>query len=103
MQGILTRIKRAVLAGRYQFTEKAQIEMDRDRITEQDVVESIMNAYTIYKSLRSRSRRQFSASETLYVIQSPNFDGLAIYTKGKLVKKDGRDHYYFLISAKRAW
>jgi len=37
-----------------------------------------------------------------YVIQSSNLEGLAIYTKGKLVNEADMEKYYFLISAKRA-
>ena len=47
---ILVRIKRAVIAGRCEFTAKARVEMATDRIVEQDVVESIINAVAIYKS-----------------------------------------------------
>ena len=43
-----------------------------------------------------------STLEYLYVIQSSNLEGLAIYSKGKLVKESGVETYYFLISAKRA-
>jgi hypothetical protein len=39
MADVLVRIKRAVLAGRYAFSEKARIEMEVDGITELDVVE----------------------------------------------------------------
>ena len=41
---ILRRIKRAVLAGNYAFSEKALIEMEADGLTELDVAESILNA-----------------------------------------------------------
>jgi hypothetical protein len=102
MTDILVRIKRAVLAGHYAFSEKVYLEMDADRITKQDVVESILNAVAIYKTLRSRSPLRTHARERLYVIQSTNLDGLAIYTKGKLVTEAGTDTYYFLISSKRA-
>ena len=40
--------------------------------------------------------------EYLYVIQSPNLDGLAIYSKGKLVREPALEIYYFLVSSKRA-
>jgi hypothetical protein len=40
--------------------------------------------------------------EYLHVIQSTNLDGLMIYTKGKLVREDNVDRYYFLISCKKA-
>jgi hypothetical protein len=75
--------------------------MDADAITEVDVAESILNAVAIYKTLRSRSPLR-KTIEYLYVIQSPNLEGLAIYTKGKLVREAGAEVYYFLISSKRA-
>ena len=102
MSDILVRIKRAVLAGNTVFTEKAQIEMDIDGLDEMDVVESILNAVAIYKKIRSTSPNRRKAKEYLYIIQSPNLDGVAIYTKGKLVHEAGEDTYYFLISSKRA-
>jgi hypothetical protein len=102
MSDILVRIKRAVLAGRYAFSEKAQMEMEIDRLEELDVAESILNAVAIYKKIRSTSPFRQNTKEYLYIIQSPNLDGIAIYTKGKLVREDGKDHYYFLISSKRA-
>lgn len=102
MTDVLVRIKRAVLAGRYAFSEKARIEMEADCITELDVAESILNAVAIYKTIRSKSRFRKRGKEHLYVIQSTNLDGLPIYSKGKLVKEAGEDTYYFLISSKRA-
>ena len=101
MNEVLIRIKRAVLAGRYAFSAKARLEMERDGLTELDLAESILNAVAIYKKLRSTSRFR-AAREYLYVIQSSNLEGLAIYSKGKLVKEGGVETYYFLISAKRA-
>jgi hypothetical protein len=99
---ILVRIKRAVLAGRYVFSEKARIEMEADRLTELDVAESILNAVAIYKTVRSRSPFRTQPTEYLHVIQSTNLDGLMIYTKGKLVREAETETYYFLISSKRA-
>ena len=101
MSDVLIRIKRAVLAGQYAFSEKARIEMESDGLTELDVAESILNAVAIYKKFRSTSRFR-AAREYLYVIQSPNLEGLAIYSKGKLVKQSGVETYYFLVSSKRA-
>jgi len=49
MDDILVRIKRAILAGRYAFNEKARIEMEADSLTELDVAESIVNAVAITK------------------------------------------------------
>lgn len=102
MQEVLVRIKRAVLAGRYVFSEKARVEMEADGLTELDVAESILNAVAIYKRLRSRSPLRQSPKEYLYVIQSVNLEGLAVYSKGKLVREGNTETYYFLISAKRA-
>ncbi len=102
MAEVLVRIKRAVLAGRYAFSEKATIEMEADGLTELDVAESILNAVAIFKTLRSRSPRRSGHGERLYVIQSTNLTGLPIYTKGKLVGPQQSETYYFLISAKRA-
>jgi hypothetical protein len=99
---VLIRIKRAVLAGRYAFSEKARLEMEVDDLTELDVAESIVNAVAIYKRLRSNSGLRSKRREYLYVIQSTNLDGLAIYTKGKLVQEAGVETYYFLVSSKRA-
>lgn len=44
MSDVLVRIKRAVLAGRYKFSQKAQVEVDADGLTEFDVAEAILNA-----------------------------------------------------------
>jgi ribosomal protein S3 len=102
MNDILIRIKRAVLAGQFVFSEKAQIEMEIDNITDMDVAESILNAVAIYKTIRSRSHFRKSRYEKLHIIQSTNLEGLPIYSKGKLVHKSGRDIFYFLLSSKRA-
>jgi hypothetical protein len=78
---------------------------DRDggrRVTELDVAESIVNAVAIYKRLRSRSPHRGSRREYLYVIQSTNLEGVMVYSKGKLIRERGEDHFYFLISSKRA-
>ncbi len=68
MSDILIRIKRAVLAGRYAFSEKARMEMEADGLTELDVAESILNAVAIYKRLRSDSPYRQQNREYLYVI-----------------------------------
>ena len=102
MGDVLVRIKRAVLAGRYAFSEKARLEMEWDGLTALDVAESILNAADIYKKLRSRSPLRRSVREYLYVIQSENLDGVPVYSKGKLVPEDGGETYYFLVSSKRA-
>ena len=55
MSDILIRIKRAVLAGNYAFSEKARIDMEADSLSELDVAESILSAVAISKVLRSTS------------------------------------------------
>jgi hypothetical protein len=102
MSDILVRIKRAVLAGNYAFSEKARIEMDADGLTELDVAESILNSVAVSKVVRSTSARRKKAGERLYVIQSTNLSGLLIYTKGKLVSEAEVETYYFLISSMKA-
>ena len=102
MSDVLTRIKRAVLAVRYAFSEKARFGMEADSLSELDVAESILSAIAIYKRIRSRSRFRQQVREYLYIIQSTNFKGLIIYTKGKLVREGDTEAYYFLISGKKA-
>ena len=102
MSDILIRIKRAVLAGQYAFSEKARNEMEADGLTERDVAESILNAVAIYKKLRSHKGSIRQSREYLYVIQSTNLEGLMVYTKGKLVREGDTETYYFLVSSKRA-
>ena len=102
MMDLLIRIKRAVLAGRYAFSEKARIEMESDGITELDVAESILNAVAIYQTIRSQNPFPKEGKEYLHIIQSTNLDGLPIYSKGKLIKEAGEDTYYFLVSSKKA-
>lgn len=97
----LVRIKRALLDGRYAFSEKARLEIESDQLTELDVIESILNAVAIDKRLRSHSALRANRKEYLYVIKSVNFEGLRIYTKGKLVQETGVETYYFLVSSKR--
>ena len=96
----LVRIKRLVIARRVLFTEKAECEMAADSLTRELVYEAILNAPAIFKILRSH-HPQTGKSETLYVIKGLTFDGLAIYTKGKIVSKQGMDIFYVLVSSKR--
>lgn len=98
---VLIRIKRLVISRRVLFTEKAEIEMARDALTPELVYEAILNAPAIFKVLRSRSPRA-GGSETLYVIKGLTFDGADVYTKGKILKKEGIDVFYVLISSKKS-
>ena len=102
MVDILVRIKRTILAGHYAFSEKARIEMEADGLTEFDVSESIVKAVAIYKRIRSLNPYRGNRLEYLYVIQSTNLEGVMVYSKGKLIRERGEDHFYFLISSKRA-
>ncbi len=101
MSEILVRIKRAMLDGRYEFSEKASLELEADGLTERDAIESIINAVAIHKTLRSTSPHRSHAGEKLYVIIGTTMDGLPIYTKGKLVSEAGVETFYFLLSSKR--
>lgn len=98
VRDVLVRIKRAVLTGRYAFSEKASMEMEADGLTELDVAESILNAVAIYKVVRSASPFRGRPKERLYVIQSTNLNGLPIYTKGRFVREADGETYYFLES-----
>ncbi len=102
MSDVLVRIKRAVLDRRYIFGNKARDEMKANGITELDVIESVLNAVAIYKKIRSTNPSRSRAREYLYVIQSTNLDGIYIYTKGKFVKEQGKEVYYFFVSSKRS-
>jgi hypothetical protein len=99
---ILVRIKRLVVARRVQFSLKAQVERIRDGLTVEDVLESIVNANAIKKTLRSRSRARSHAREHLYVIESPTFTGLWVYTKGTLRRRGREEVFYVFVSAKLA-
>ena len=67
----LTRIKRLVVARRVEFTLKAETERLRDGLAVEDVLESIVNANAIKKTLRSRSVARQTTNDRLYAIESP--------------------------------
>ena len=81
---VLIRIKRAVLADRYVFSEKARCEMETDDLTEADVAESILNAEVIYERVRSTSSSRKRRREYLYIIQSQT------WTVGNIHKRKTR-------------
>jgi hypothetical protein len=56
MEFTLKRIKRLIIQGKYLFTRKATAEHLANGLTEEDVLESILNA-TFLRSTRSRSPR----------------------------------------------
>jgi hypothetical protein len=90
-----------VIARQVLFTHKAEGEMATDSLTPELVYESILNAPSIFKVLRSRNPKT-RQTEKLYVIKGLTFDGLDIYTKGKILTKEGVDVFYVLISTKRS-
>jgi hypothetical protein len=98
----LTRIKRLVVARRVEFTLKAETERLRDGLTVEDVLESVLNANAVKKVLRSRSPSRLHPREPLYVIESPNYGGTWIYTKGTIRKKGGQEVFYVFVSSKLA-
>jgi hypothetical protein len=100
MGGVLVRIKRAVLAGRYDVTAKAADEMDAGDLTRLDVAEAILNADRVHKTIRSTSPLRLHRREHLHVVVGRNLVGRLIYTKGKLVVRENGDDYYVLVSAK---
>ena len=97
----LVRIKRLVIAGQVLFTQKAEEEMNADSLIPELVYEAILNAPSITKTLRSRNPTS-GQRELLYVIKGLTFDGLALYTKGKILKYNQREVFYVLISSKRS-
>ena len=97
---ILTKIKKLVIARKVVFTAKARDERRSDGLTVEDVLESIVNAPSINKVLKSKSPFRKVKKEKLYVIISSSFDGKLIYTKGTLRKVDGLEEFYILVSSK---
>lgn len=73
---VLTRIKKLVISRKIAFTQKAEEERIADRLSVDDVIASIVNANAIKKIIRSRSRFRQGKRERLYVIESPNYDGI---------------------------
>lgn len=98
---VLARIKRCALLHNVRFTAKADGERLLDDLTELEVLESLVNARKIEKTLRSTTPKT-RQREYLYIIKSPTARGEFVYTKGKLDEYNGVEVYYLLISAKLA-
>ena len=88
----LVRIKRLVVARRVEFTLKAEEERLRDGLAVEDVLESIVNANAIKKTLRSRGHPV--SGERLYVIESPTYRRIVgsgstpkVFSGGKVASK----------------
>ena len=99
---VLVRIKRLVIRGAVRFTQKARDEMERDSLTAEEVVEAVVNAQAISKTLRSRSPFRRHSGEKLYVIKSFSYDGTLIYTKGAITREAQGEIFYVFVSAKAA-
>lgn len=98
---ILLQIRRLVLSGKVYFTKKATTEMKADGLTRALVCEAIVSSSLITKTLRSHNP-DTGKREKLYVIKGLTYDGLLIYTKGKIAKIDQQETFYVLISSKRS-
>lgn len=101
MQENLIKIKRLIISNQYIFTKKAELEMFEDSLTEEDVLESILNANGIKKVIRSISNHA-AGKEKLYIIESFTYDGILIYSKGAIKRREGKEYFYLLISSKKA-
>lgn len=99
---VLTRIKRLIVRRRYRFTAKAEIELEADGLAEADLLESILSARRIKMAIVSRNPEAIDQREMLYVIESPNYQGTLVYSKGKIAREAGEDIYYVFISSKRS-
>ncbi|MFH1563179.1 MAG: hypothetical protein ABIF11_07175 [Nitrospirota bacterium] len=97
----LIRIKRLVMARKVIFTEKAEFEMAVENLTKELIYEAIWNAPAINKTLRSRNPISGNR-EILYVVKGLTFDGLAIYTKGKILKYEQEEIFYVIISSEKS-
>jgi hypothetical protein len=102
MDQTLKRIKRCIIMGQVRFTFKAELEMLADHLSRLDVLEAILGAQEISKVLKSRRRPRLEGIDRLYVILGFTYDGILVYTKGKLQKESGQEVYYILISSKKA-
>ncbi len=98
----LVKIKRLVTAGRYDFTLKADAECIGDGLTRRDVIESIVSAQFL-RVKKSVSPWRKGMREWIYIIDSFNFEGVPIYSKGVIRRiSDHGEEFYILISGKRS-
>jgi hypothetical protein len=98
----LVKIKRLVVGGHYDFTLKADLECATDGLTRQDVIESILTAQFL-RVKNSRSPWRQERREKLFIIESFNFEGVPIYSKGVIRRIDEHaSDFYILVSGKRS-
>lgn len=95
----LSRIKQLALHRQIRLTEKEQLEVWRDGLVEDDLIESIVNAPRIDKTIRSRHPIT-GVPEKLYILKGRTFSGQLIYTKGTIRRDEDRDIWYVLVSGK---
>jgi len=76
--------------------------MYADDLTEDDVIEAIVRAPRIDKTIRSTSLIGDHRGDMLYVIKGRTFSNTLVYTKGKIVRDAGMETFYILVSSKRA-
>ncbi len=98
----LVKIKRLVAAGHYEFTLKADTECAAGGLTRDDVVESILTAQFL-RVKNSTSPWRKGQQERLYIIDSFNFEGVPIYSKGMIRRiREHESDFYILVSGKRS-
>jgi len=101
MDFVLRKIKRLIIQGHFKFTLKADAERLLDGLTQEDVLESILNA-SLIRTKKSHSPRQKEPDERMHIIESFTYDGILIYSKG-VIRKDGPiETFYIIVSAKRS-
>jgi len=98
---ILKKIKRLVIQGKYIFTHKATAERINSGLTQEDIVESILNADHV-RLKKSTSQARHIRNEKICTIEGFTYDGILIYTKGVIRKIDNEDEFYIMISSKRS-
>ena len=81
---------------------KADVECAADGLTRDDVIESIVSAQFLrVKNSASPWRR--GRRERMYIIDSFNFEGIPIYSKGVIRRmSEHESDFYILISGKRS-
>ena len=94
---ILVKIKRLVIARKVFFTAKAREERYSSGLTVEEILESIINAPTINKTINSKSQYRRGSREKLYVIISSTYDGKIIYTKGTIRKIGDHEEFYICL------
>ncbi|MCI0692508.1 hypothetical protein L0337_10965 [candidate division KSB1 bacterium] len=101
MDFVLKKIKRLIIKGNFKFTLKADAERLVDGLTQEDVLESILNA-SLVRTKKSRSPWRKESDERIYIIESFTYDGILIYSKGVIRKEELTETFYIIVSSKRS-